>query len=95
MSREKQNCIENFIYAILPEHLKLYRKIIFIQFDILVPNYSEGGYFFKTKQIYIYALIIIEKMKKIFLKFFKSCKISTFDIDFLSSVILHKISTTA
>ena len=68
-----------------------------IQFDILLPNYSEGGYFLKMKLIS--ALTIIKKkqlkLKNSFQNSFKSCKISTFNFRFLGSVILHMLSITA
>ena len=67
----------------------------FKQFDILVPNYSEKGYFFKMKQILVLTITENTKNLKSFQNSFKSCKISTFNSCFLGSVILHKLSTTA
>ena len=67
-----------------------------MQFDILVPNYYERGNFFKNEtdfNLNYYRKYL--KLKNYFLNSFKSCKISTFYCCFLSSVILHRLSTTA
>ena len=65
----------------------------FKQFDILVSNYSEKGYFETNFGLNYYRKQL--KFKKSVQNSFKSYTISTFNFRFLGSVILHKLCTTA
>ena len=61
-----------------------------------MPNYSDGSYFFENETNL--GLNFIEKtlnLKNFIKNCFKTCKISNFNLCFLSSVILHKLRTTA
>ena len=67
---------------------------------ILVPKYSEGGYFFKNEtnlglNYYRTKLKLKNAFKNYFKNSFKSCLISTFNFCFLRSVILQMLSATA
>ena len=54
----KPGACHHLSFPLSPVLSYLYENIFLTQFDTLVPNYSEGGYFLKMKPILALTIII-------------------------------------